>query len=203
MIAPAVALLGFVAACSDTTTAPATPASRSDNAMTQILSQVSTGDTRVNQATAGDTVVTVFSVGTNTNNGATVSIGFLSRIDFPYQVGSICDPLLSSYGPGTWNDACVPLTRNITITAKTWLNAKGKLETDFQPALRFVPGLQKSVGLLLKDAALAGTRIDFCTPTGCINEALTDPSLATQLDPNNKFVARYIKHFSGYTVTAD
>ena len=171
--------------------------------MTQILSQTSTGDTKVNQATAGDTVITVFSVGTNTNNSATVPIGFLSKIDFPYQVGSICDPLLSSYGPGTWNDACVPLARNIIITAKTWLNAKGKLQTDFQPALRFVPGLQKSVGLLLKDAALAGTRIDFCTPAGCVDESLADPSLATYLDANNKFVARIIKHFSGYTVTAD
>ena len=70
-------------------------------------------------------------------------------------------------------------------------------------ALRFVPSLLKSVTPYLKDAALAGTRIDFCTPTGCINEALTDPSVTTILDPNNGKAFRTIKHFSGYTVTAD
>jgi hypothetical protein len=203
LIVPALALLGLVAACADTpTTAPATGSARNTYVMTTTLSQTSTS-TNAQQVRIGDTVVTVFVLGTNTNNGASVNLGFQSKIEFPFQVGSVCDPLLSSYGTGTWNDACVPLNRNITITAKTWLNAKGKLETDFQPALRFVPGLSKSVTLTLKDAAKAGTRIDFCTLLSCINEAAMDPSLATRLDPNNGFVSRIIKHFSGYTITAD
>ena len=172
-------------------------------AMTAILSQATTDSTKVNQATIGDTVVTVFVLGTNPDRGASVPLGFRGKIEFPYQVGSICDPLLSSYGPGTWNDSCTPLRTNITITARTWLNARGKLETDFQPALRFVPGLSQSVTLLLKDPAVAGTRIDFCTLSGCVDESIADPSVATRLDKLNGAVSRIIKHFSGYTVTAD
>ena len=205
-IAPAVALLGVVAACADTpTTAPFSSTPRADiYTMTQTVSQTVSGDTKINQATVGDTVVTVFRLGLNTSAGAGIPLGFSSKIEFPYQVGSICDPLLSSYGPGTWNDACVPLTRNVTITAKVWLNAKGKLVTEFEPALRFVPGLAQSVTLNLKDPATAGTRIDYCNNLGvCIDESLTDPTLKTQLDPNNKFVTRIIRHFSGYTITAD
>lgn len=148
----------------------------------------------------GDTVVTVFVVG---SGQLTVDIGNLSKIEFPYGMASICDPTRSSYGPGTWNSPCSASRRSMTITAKTWVNAAGKLQSEFQPALRFVPSLLKSVTLYLKDAALAGTRIDFCAPTGCINEALTDPSVTTVLDPNNGKAFRTIKHFSGYTVTAD
>ena len=148
----------------------------------------------------GDTAVTVFVVG---SGQLTVNIGNLSRIEFPYGMASICDPTRSSYGPGTWDSPCSASRKSITITAKTWVNAAGKLQSDFQPALRFVPSLLKPVTLYLKDAALAGTRIDFCTPTGCINEALTDPSVTTILDPNNGKAFRTIKHFSGYTVTAD
>lgn len=204
MSVPAAVLLGLVAACADTpTTAPVTGPARNDFVMTTTLSQKTTSETSANQASIGDTVVTVFVLGTNANTGSTINIGFHSKIEFPFQVGSVCDPLLSSYGTGTWNDACTPLKTNITITAKSWLNAQGKLVTDFQPALRFVPGLNRSVTLTLKDAAKAGTRIDFCTLLGCINESLSDPSLATRLDPNNGFASRIIKHFSGYTVIAD
>jgi hypothetical protein len=210
MSVPAVALLGVVAACSDvSTTAPsAAPEMSSPRAvvyeMTRVLSQGTTDETKVKQATFGDTVVTVFVVGTNTRNDASVGLGFSSRIEFPYQVGSICDPLRSSYGPGTWNDACIPLRRNVTITARTWLNAKGKLQTDFEPALRFVPGLRESVNLTLRDAALTGTRIDYCNDAGvCVDESVSDASVATSLDRSNGFVSRIIKHFSGYTIAAD
>ena len=204
-IVPVVALFGISTACSDvSTTAPVNATARADiYTMTQTLTQSVTGDTKINQATLGDTVVTVFRLGLNTSAGASIPLGFSSKIEFPYQVGSICDPLVSTYGAGTWNDACLPLTRNITITAKTWLNAKGKLQTDFEPALRFVPGLARSVTLQLKDPAVAGTRIDYCNLGVCIDESLTDASLRTQLDPNNKFVTRIIRHFSGYTITAD
>ena len=204
-IVPVVALFGISTACSDvSTTAPVMSTPRADIfTMTQTLTQTVTGDTKINQASLGDTVLTVFRLGLNTNAGASIPLGFSSKIEFPYQIGSICDPLVSTYGPGTWNSACVPLTRNITITAKTWLNAKGKLVTDFEPALRFVPGLPRSVTLQLKDPAVLGTRIDYCNLGVCTDESLTDPSLRTQLDPNNKFVTRIIRHFSGYTITAD
>jgi hypothetical protein len=209
-IAPVIALFGISTACSDaSTTAPVSgPEAMSPRGiiyeMTRILSQGTTDETKVKQATFGDTVITVFVVGTNTRNGASVGLGFSSKIEFPYQVGSICDPLLSSYGPGTWNDACIPLRTNVTITARTWLNAKGKLQTEFEPALRFVPGLRESVNLTLKDAARAGTRIDYCNDRGvCVDESPSDASLATRLDQNNGLVSRIIKHFSGYTIAAD
>jgi hypothetical protein len=91
----------------------------------------------------------------------------------------------------------------VRIVARTWINAVGKAATDFQPALRFVPRTGRPVLLTLKDAALAGTRVDYCTATGCVDEAATDPSLAAVLDPSNGKVTRAIKHFSGYTVVAN
>ena len=156
--------------------------------------------TMTSRPATNDTVVTVFVVG---SAQASVNIGNLSKIEFPYGMASICDPTRSSYGPGTWDSPCSASRKSITITAKTWVNAAGKLQSEFQPALRFVPSLLKPVTLYLKDAALAGTRIDFCTATGCINEALTDPTVTTVLDPTNGKAFRIIKHFSGYTVTAD
>lgn len=197
IVLSAVALLGLATACSD---APATaPADVAPS-----LSTSSPNSYTESQTMVGDTTVTVFVVGSNVNSaGNTFAIGNTSKITFPYAAGSICDPATSSYGPGTWDSACAAATTPIRITAKSWVNAQGKIATDFQPALRFVPGLRKAVTLTLKDAALAGTRIDYCTPSGCVNEALADPSLTTVLDPNNGFAYRIIKHFSGYTVTAD
>lgn len=188
-----VCLTGAVA-CSDV--APTGPAALEFAAPASELTTIE----MTSRPITGDTAVTVFVVG---SGQLTVHIGNLSRIEFPYGMASICDPAKSSYGPGTWDSPCSASRKPITITAKTWVNAAGKLQSDFQPALRFVPRLLKPVTLYLKDAALAGTRIDFCTPTGCINEALTDPSVITVLDPHNGKAFRTIKHFSGYTVTAD
>jgi hypothetical protein len=161
-----------------------------------------TASTLLSQGRVGDTTVTVFVVGTNVAKPASFNIGNSSKIDFPLATGSICDPLLSSYGAGTWDSPCIVATSPVQITAKSWVNAQGKLVTDFQPALRFVPGLKKSVTLYLKDATLAATtNILFCSPSGCVDEAATDPSVTTKLDPNSGFAYRTIKHFSGYMVT--
>jgi hypothetical protein len=35
---------------------------------------------------------------------------------------------------------------------------------------------------------------------GCINEALTDPTLFTTIDKTNNTIWRRIKHFSGYLI---
>jgi hypothetical protein len=119
---------------------------------------------------------------------------------------AVCDPAGSSYGIGTWNDACSPLTTGITITARVRSASGGLPRVDFEPALRFNPEeaayLTFSVkGKQAKEAA--EMRILYC-PTNsardCVDEALTDPSLETVLDRPAKMVFRRIKHFSGYLV---
>ncbi len=159
----------------------------------------------VSRTQVGDTTVTVFVVGTNTAVGATVDIANVSKISFPYASASICDPATSSYGPGTWDSPCRPAAQPVRVVAKTWINAQGKAATDFEPALRFVPGLRWPVQLYFKHAAgvEAGDVIVYCTRRGCVDEALADPSLSTNFSSSNGWVWRNIKHFSGYTVVAN
>jgi hypothetical protein len=132
-----------------------------------------------------------------------------------YQVGnhavvfpakSICDPATSSYGIGTWDDACVPLTRSIRITAQVRV-IDGKSWVDFSPSLRFVPsnnparwvwmymytpGATNSFGLrrynILYAPVIGGPTYD---------ESLDDPTLRTYVGYG--VALRRIKHFSGYT----
>ncbi len=65
---------------------------------------------------------------------------------------------------------------------------------------------QNTIWLKDRDVAMSATsRVTWC-PTGattCIDEARTDPGVATQLDQNNGYLCRRVKHFSGYTVAAD
>jgi hypothetical protein len=200
---PAVVLVGLTAACADVpTTAPAAPNAPS---LGTTNSASDNSSYTLSQTTVGDTVVTKFVVGSNTQSSATISIGYNSKIDFPYAAGSICDPARSSYGSTEWDKPCTAATTSIQITAKTWYDARELPRTDFQPALRFVPGLGKQVTLYLRDRGGQGfgPHIDFCSPAGCVNEALTDASLKTNYDATNGWWYRAIKHFSGYTVTAD
>ena len=197
-LAAAALLAGLTAACSDAPSAPR-PALAPSTAPARALSS-----TIKSQQLLGDTVITVFVVGTDAKWSASFGIGHSSKIDFPLAAGSICDRATSSYGPGTWDAPCSPSTTAVEITARVWRDAQGFVQSDFQPAMRFVPGLKKGVILTLKDAsAAANHRIDFCSPTGCVNEAATDPSVRTSIDGTNGFATRLIKHFSGYNVVVD
>ena len=119
---------------------------------------------------------------------------------------SICDPSTSSYGMGTWNTACSPLTTRITITAKVRGASGGLPRIDFEPALRFSPREAVYLTLAVKgkqaqEAIAMG--ILYCPTSSsksCVDESLTDPTLATVLDRPNHQVYRRIKHFSGYLV---
>ncbi len=119
---------------------------------------------------------------------------------------SVCDPATSSYGMGTWNLPCSPLTTSITITAKVRSASGGLPRIDFEPALRFNPMRTVYLTLAVKgkqaqDAVAMG--ILYCPTTAakaCVDEALTDPTLATELDRPDHLVYRRIKHFSGYLV---
>ncbi len=119
---------------------------------------------------------------------------------------SLCDPASSSYGLGTWNDPCSPLTTTITIMAKVRSTSGGLPRVDFEPELRFNPDKAAYLTFTVKgkQAKLAAEmRILYCatnTAKDCVDEALTDPSLETVLDRPDKMVYRRIKHFSGYLV---
>lgn len=212
----------LTAACSDAPTGPTTPnpASASaqpsqllgldgllnDSTLKTTLRAVDSG-VRL-QLQRGDTTVTVLQVGTGDGPvgftlGLVENLLGAARIEFPLGAASICDPGSSGYGPGTWNQPCRPATRPVRITARTWVNEQGRTVTEFQPALRFVPGRGRAVTLTLPDPARPGTRVDYCTDAGCVDESVEDPSLATELDPAHGVVRRPIKHFSGYTVIAN
>jgi hypothetical protein len=119
---------------------------------------------------------------------------------------SVCDPTTSSYGMGTWNDACAPLTTSITITAKVRSASGGLPRVDFEPALRFNPATATYLTLTVKGKQAkeaAEMRVLYCPTSSskdCVDEALTDPTLKTVLDRSMKMVYRRIKHFSGYLV---
>ena len=157
----------------------------------------------INAALTSDTVVTEFTVWPG---GGKYNIAGTHRIVFP--AAAICDLATSGYGAKLWDAPCVPSALPVRITAKSWLDASGHPQVDFQPAMRFSPTLGDGVQLFLMDKKSAydpSAKILYCagtTSSTCVDESLTDPSLATRTDAPNGFVYRRIKHFSGYNVTA-
>jgi hypothetical protein len=190
-----------VAACSDAPSAPLAPSPA--GSASQDLLPLSTQSRVVSQVWKGDTVVTVFVLG-SVPKEAKFGLGHGHKITFPNAAASVCDLLTSSYGAGTWDQGCLPSLLPVQITAKAWFDANGLPRTDFQPAMRFVPGAANAVTLALHDRAgnpSAAGKVAYCSDAGaCVDEAVADPSLATQVDPTNGFWVRRIKHFSGYTV---
>jgi hypothetical protein len=122
---------------------------------------------------AGDTSVALLQIGTDARPAA-FTLGTAGLLAFPYAGQSVCEPATSGYGPGTWDAPCQGAARPVRVVAKVWINAEGRVATEFQPALRFTPGLPKPVQLVLKDRAAAGTRVDYCTAAGCVDESETD-----------------------------
>ena len=119
---------------------------------------------------------------------------------------SVCDPATSSYGIGTWDDACSPLATSITITANVRSASGGLPRVDFEPALRFNPRHAAYLTFTVKGKQAkeaVAMRILYCPTSSskdCVDEALTDPSLETVLNRSYKMVYRRVKHFSGYLV---
>jgi len=119
--------------------------------------------------------------------------------------GTICDPLRSGYGPSEWDAPCARITRPVTITARASVNQAGRARVDFSPALRFRPntmGEVVSLFLLDREAASSdGFTILYCADSGaCVDDAATDPSVGTLVEPSTGFIFRRLKHFSGYTI---
>jgi hypothetical protein len=153
---------------------------------------------------------------TASNGTATFTVGpnggvfFVGSNAVVFPANSICDPSVSSYGIGTWEDSCTPLTAPITITAETRVT-NGKTQVDFSPSLRFVPSSSPSrwVWLYMRTPSLAGTTdlsqfTIFYAPTltgPLVDESIADASLRTYVSTQSGTSLRRVKHFSGYVVS--
>ena len=115
---------------------------------------------------------------------------------------AICALGTSSYGMGTWNDACSPQTAPMTITAVVRNAATDHPSVEFQPALRFAPSQQVWLYMAVTNqATLDATKVlYYCNETGCLDESQTDADLKSYVDTKHYMVFRRIKHFSGYVV---
>ena len=123
-----------------------------------------------------------------------------SRLEIP--ADAVCKLGRSSYGPSHWDDSCKLQENGFTITAVVRNAGTDHPSVNFEPALRFSP--KKNVVLYLhvtNNATLDASRVvNYCSAKGCVNEALTDPSVATSVDLANRIAFRRIKHFSGYVI---
>jgi hypothetical protein len=207
------ALLVLTACSSDMTTAA--PAQRDDVAMPAMPSVIAA------QAIVAEEVDVPMVSGHGTfaaaapSNAVTYQFVYNPTTDATYIMGAqmvsfprytICDPAVSGYGPSTWLNSCTKLTSPITITATTWTDSKGRPQIDFVNAIRFYRnnnGALPAIYLRDPSAALSSWgRVDYCSGSGCINEATTDAALVTQRDPVTGYLFRLIRHFSGYNVWA-
>src|SRR5690242_4735022 len=127
----------MLAACSDTTTAPPSPAARphlSDKQFEQwLLDNGGVSRDGRGRANKNDSVWTKSFV-VDPTQPTTIKLGDHS-VYFP--ANSICD-LSSSYGADQWDQPCTPATQPITVTA-SWNSKYGHAYVDFEPSMRFVP----------------------------------------------------------------
>ena len=130
---------------------------------------------------------------------------------------SVCDPTVSSYGPGTWDSPCATLQsgQSITVTATYAFTATG-LSVDFAPALRFNPNTSVKISspiysqVLLANASyfaahpsdLRYVGIYYAPALGAegVTDAAFDASVMTHVNLGSGLVWRRIKHFSGYNI---
>ena len=116
---------------------------------------------------------------------------------------AICDLTTSGYGPEYWDKPCKPLKGSVIITGTVFTGPGGEPYVDFQPAMRFAP--DKAAMLFFREGRSNGAwvpTVKFCNNVGyCIDESLTDPSLAIFRVEKHSILGRRVKHFTGYTVT--
>ncbi|MEO6526681.1 MAG: hypothetical protein ABIP93_08675 [Gemmatimonadaceae bacterium] len=141
-----------------------------------------------------------------------------NRLELPAY--SVCGLGVSGYGASWWDIGCNPQRRSFTLTVTVRNASTSYASIDFQPAMRFNPTTSVSLHFYVPDLTAANAttwNILYCAsansqpgkryPTGgqtaganCVNEALTDPSLATKADYGASMLSRRIKHFSSYMV---
>ena len=190
---PMLALLLAAAACSDSGFEPKAPGAGASSSLLGV-EQFDGVDTTVTKFTIDPTTATLFTV------GGTHALYIPAH--------AVCDLATSSYGPGEWDKPCTPMARPLVITAKSWKNAQGLPQVDFSPSLRFNPNAEGNVTLYLaimsRKKLKSSPSILYCAVAGavCVNEQLTDPTLATHTDTKDGYAFRRIKHFSGYNVSS-
>jgi hypothetical protein len=121
---------------------------------------------------------------------------------------AICNPATSSYGPGTWDAPCEPLTTNLKVHAEV-RSLNGRTWVDFTPSLRFVPSNNPKDWAWIfmytpnatKRGNLSSFNILYAASIGgaAVDETAQDESLRTYVDTRTGISMRRIKHFSGYT----
>jgi hypothetical protein len=154
---------------------------------------------------------------TVTSAGGSFDVGMFT-VNFP--ANSVCDPDVSSYGPGTWDSDCQTLGagQSITVKATYGFTLSGGPVVDFSPALRFNP---KTIVTLSTDAyapVLTYFRSYFLANPGVLRyfgvyytpdfgttaftDAGRDGSQVTHVNLTTGIVWRRIKHFSGYNISS-
>jgi hypothetical protein len=139
-----------------------------------------------------------------------------SRVVLP--AGSVCALGVSGYGPTMWDKGCNPQKKPFVITVTVAGTGTENAAIDFQPAMRFNPlktvSMDFAVPSLTPETAYSWT-IFYCpTPSGqpgarlgtnlmradptCVDESLTDSSLAVVPDFERSVLTRRLKHFSAY-----
>ncbi len=205
------AATGLVTACADGPTAPASvPAGAPARALATI--QLGTSSPTGTSTTTPTTTTTSSATGAGSTSAVTLTITPTTTATFTINAhrvrivaGSICDPATSGYGPGLWDAPCTPASKTVTVKATAAVGADGHPVVTFSPDLRFVPGKVNTIWLLDRDAASQQAGVLAWCPTGgtaCVDEGATDPSLVTRFTADG-FAYRRLKHFSGYTVTAN
>lgn len=124
--------------------------------------------------------------------------------------GAICDPATSSYGPAYWDAPCTAASAPITMPVRVSL-LNQRLVLYFGKDLRFVPTSDpaKQVQLVVSapkvkttSEPLSAYDILWIPSSGdtFVDEAKSDPSLATVVLQDQGRIVRRLKHFSGYYV---
>jgi hypothetical protein len=197
-----------VAACADTATSPR-------DASTRALSPGGAPVLDINPALWFSSLRT--STFTLTSAGGKFATGDgLYTVSFP--ANSVCDPSVSTYGPGTWNSPCATLQagQSITVTATYGFTSHG-LSVDFSPALRFNPATEVRISTSVYAPVLTAFASYFAANPSSLHflgiyyapdlssagktDAAVDPTLVTHVNLTTGVVWRRIKHFSGYNVT--
>lgn len=195
-------VIGVLAGCSDTTVAPSAAPSAEPTSMMRAPAE------RPSLALSGTSTtngITTFTVG---RSGGAFFVGNHAVV-FP--ANSICDPAVSTYGPGEWDKPCRTIRQPITVTAQV-KTVGGVKAIDFTPSLRFEPSRNPSqwVWIFMYTPEARGAtdlsqfNILFAESFGAtpVNDAALDPTLRTYVDAQTGMSFRRIKHFSGYIVAS-
>jgi hypothetical protein len=186
-----------IGACSDSPVAPRSAAAPSDPSTLLLLSG---SGVRITASTTIDGVTYETAIVDPRSNVKLEGDGY--SINLPSS--SICDPLTSGYGPGTWDAPCRTAVLPITFRVKSWTDSAGNARTEIHPDIRFSPSRTVKLQLTSRRGSESSTsRINWC-PTGastCVDESRNDGSLVVDRDAWKGTVSRRVKHFSGYMVS--